>query len=447
MSFPFFRPLRGRHAVRLSARATFAGAALGIAIVCTNALAGEAPLTIAEAQRLATRQSRQLTGMDASIAASRDMAVAADQLPDPVLKLGIDNLPISGPDRLSLTSDFMTMRRIGVMQELTRPEKRHWRAEGYARTADRTAAEKTAALAAIERSTAIAWLERFYTQAMADLLLAQAAQAQREIAAAEGAYRGGRGGRADILAARSTLAMVGDRASDVGRRLRAAKTILARWTGADAEVALAAMPPIDTIPFDPARLESHLAHHPQIAVLARQEDVAQADAKLAEAGKKTDWSVEVTFQQRGPAYANMLSFGVSVPLQWQRSKRQDRELGAKLALVEQAHTEREEAERTHIAETRTMIDEWQTGRERIARYERELLPLAADRVQALTAAYAGGKATLVDVLAAQRNETETRLQALQVQLDTARVWAQLNFLFTSDTAHAHHSTTTDKAVP
>ena len=42
------------------------------------------------------------------------MAIAAGQLPDPVLKFGVDNLPLSGPDRLSLSRDFMTMRRIDI---------------------------------------------------------------------------------------------------------------------------------------------------------------------------------------------------------------------------------------------------------------------------------------------------------------------------------------------
>jgi outer membrane protein TolC len=139
--------------------------------------------------------------------------------------------------------------------------------------------------------------------------------------------------------------------------------------------------------------------------------------------------VEVAFQQRGSAYSNMVSVGISVPLQWDRKNRQDRELTARLALVEQSKAEREEALREHVAETRAMIVEWQSGRERVARYERETLPLAGERSQAVLAAYRGAKATLAEVLAARRNETEAHMQSLQLQMDTARLWAQLNFLF------------------
>src|SRR5881628_3360054 len=87
-------------------------------------LPAQAQLSLPDAQRRAVERSRQLAAQDSAVAASREMAVAAAQLPDPMLKFGIDNLPINGPDRFSVTRDFMTMRRIGVMQELTRGEKR-----------------------------------------------------------------------------------------------------------------------------------------------------------------------------------------------------------------------------------------------------------------------------------------------------------------------------------
>jgi outer membrane protein TolC len=197
---------------------------------------------------------------------------------------------------------------------------------------------------------------------------------------------------------------------------------------------LAGKPAIDVIRLDQANLESQFAHHPQIAVLGKQTEIAQAEAQLAQANKKSDWSVEVAFQQRGPAYSNMVSVGVSIPLQWDQRNRQDRELSSKLSLVEQARAEREEVLRVHVAEIRTMINEWENKRERGMRYRRELIPLAQERTSAVLTAYRGGKASLPDVLAARRNEIDVRLQALQLDSETARLWAQLNFLWPEDGA-------------
>lgn len=390
------------------------------------------PLTLAEAQKQAVARSRQLAAQGASVQATREMAAAAERLPDPVLKAGVDNLPVSGPDRFSTGADFMTMRRLGVAVELTAADKRHWRAERLLRAGDKTRAESEVALAAIRRDTAIAWLERYFTEQMAQVLAAQLKQAKDELDAAEGAYRGGRGGQADLLAARASLGGVQDRADEIAAKVNSAAIMLARWTGDDGAAALGAAPDLDTLPLDPDRLHAELDHHPQVAVLRRQEEIAEADVHLAQLAKKSDWSVELAFQQRGPAYPNMVSVALSVPLQWDQKRRQDRELSASMRLAEAATAEREEAAREHTADTAAQMQQWQSGQRRIARYQRELLPLAAERVQASLAAYRGGKASLSEVLLARRAELDVRLQALQLQMDTARLWAALRFLLPED---------------
>src|SRR5258706_5106874 len=184
----------------------------------------QAQLSLPDVQRRAVERSRQVAAQDAAVTASREMAVAAAQLPDPVLKLGVDNLPVNGADRFSLTRDFMTMRRIGLMQELTREKKRELRGQKFEREADKSTAEKDAAIAAIQRDSAIAWLERYYAEAMAAVLAEQAAQARTEIIAAEGAYRGGRARQGDAIATPRTLPALQERAGEYPSRIRPGKT-------------------------------------------------------------------------------------------------------------------------------------------------------------------------------------------------------------------------------
>ena len=394
-------------------------------------------LTLAEAQRRAVERSRQLAAQDSAVAASREMSVAAGQLPDPALKLGLDNLPINGPDQFSVTRDFMTMRRIGVMQEFTRSEKRELRAKRFENEAEKTLAEKAASVAAIQRDTALAWLDRYFAEAMAAVIAEQAKEVKLEIVAAEGAYRGGRGNQADVFAAHSALVGLEDRASELNRRISTAKTGLARWIGDGADAPLAGKPAIDSIRLDTGALDTQLAHHPQIAIFSKQEEIASTEVRLAQANKKSDWSVEAMYSQRGPSFSNMVSIGVSIPLQWDQRNRQDRELAAKLAMAEQAKAQREEALRAHIGEVRAMVTEWENGRERRARYERELIPLAKERTQAALTAYVGGKSNLTDLLLGRRNEIDVRMQAVQLEMETARLWAQLNFLFPDNVGTAH----------
>ena len=396
-------------------------------------------ISLTQAQRIAVERSQQLVAQDAAVVSSREMAIAAGQLPDPMLKLGIDNLPIDGPDRWSISRDFMTMRRVGLMQELTGAGKRRLRAERFELEAQNTIAEKDGSIAAIQRDTALAWLDRYYAEAMAAVIDAQIAESRLEIESAESAYRAGRGSQADIFAARSSLAALEDRAAEYRRRVRAAKTVLARWIGDAAQDALAGKPSFDSIRFDPRALDAEIAHHPQIAAMTKQQEIAANEARQAQANKKPDWSVELMYSQRGSAFSNMVSVGVSVPLQWDRPHRQDRELAAKLAMVEQMRAQREDMLRAHAAEVKAMVAEWESDRERRRRYDDQLIPLARERSQAVVAAYRGGKASLADALAARRAEIEVRMQALQLEMDTARVWAQLNFLFPDDGGMSHAS--------
>ncbi len=412
----------------LRLKAALLACAMALAVPL-NAWSAES-LSFSEAQRIAVQRSRQLAAQDAAVASAMEMALAAGQLPDPTLRLGVDNLPIEGPDRLSLSRDFMTMSRIGVSQEFTSVEKRRLRSARVEREADRSLAEKDAVLAVVARDTGIAWLEVFHLERLRAAVGEQIGQTRFEIEAVEGAYRGGRVSQADVLAARSTRVMLEDRLSELNRRVRNARAVLARWIGERAAAGeLVEVPAMDDVPFRSHTLEQQLASHPEITVMDREVAIKEADVRLAQANKRADWTWELAYQKRGTLFSDMVSVGVSIPLQWDQSNRQDPEIAAKLALVDKARAQRDEALRQRLTEVTTMLNEWENGRERLARYRRELMPLARARAESLESAYRSGKGELAGVLAARRNEMEVLAQSIVLEIDTARVWAQLRFLY------------------
>lgn len=407
---------------RLAALLVLGSAFIGLASHAQQAL------TLDQALRVAQDRSRQLPAQEAAAAAAREMAVAAGQRPDPTLKVGVNNLPVDGPDRLSLTRDFMTMRSVGVMQEITRSDKRKARSARFDREAEAAEAARAVALANLRRDTAMAWLERYFQERMHEALQRQRTEAGLQIEAADAAYRGGRGAQADVFAARSAVALIDDRIRQTERQIATSKTRLARWVGAEAEQPLGAPPGLAAVPLDVSNVESRLAHHPEIAMMVKQEEMARADADIAQSNQRPDWNVELMFSQRGPAYANMVSVNASIPLQLDAGNRQDRELAAKLAVVEQMRAQREEATREHLAETRSWLQEWQSGRDRLTHYDGTLIPLTAERTRAALAAYRGGSGPLGAVLEARRMEIDTRMDRLRLEMETAGRWAQLEYL-------------------
>ncbi|MES2244919.1 MAG: TolC family protein [Pseudomonadota bacterium] len=387
------------------------------------------PLTLIEAQRIAVDRSQQLVAQEALTAAAKEQAVAAGQLPDPVLKLGIDNLPADGADRGSLTRDFMTMRRIGVMQEITRSAKRQLRSERFERDAQRVQAQRQLTLVNLQRDTALAWLDRYYTQAMRELVQQQLEETRLQIQAADIAFRAGRGSQSDVFAARSAVIQLEDRVSQIGRQSRNAGLMLARWVGTtDADRPLSGSPSWQTTSLQIGVSSEHIKQHPDLRAISAEIDTVETDARLAQANKQADWSVEASYAQRGPTYSNMISIGVSIPLQWDQKNRQNRELAAKLALVDEARARYEDMLRNHEAEVRSWLNDWQTGKDRVARYRNELIPTARQRTEAALTSYRTGKSDLAGALAARRDELDIHMQALTLEMETARSWAQLNFL-------------------
>ena len=413
---------------------------LPLSTLAQTATAHTSTLTLEQALQLSQRYSQQMAMQEAAAQAARHMATAASQLPDLTLKLGINNLPVTGSDQFNLTSDFMTMQSLGVMRELTRADKRQTRSARFEREAEVADANRDLAKTNLQRETASAWLERHYLERMHSLLVTQRTEAAMQVEAAEAAYRGARGTQADVFAARSAVALIDDRIQQAHTQVLAAQTRLVRWVGPQGNQALAPPPDLSALPLDTHNLGVKLQAHPHAAVMERQEAAARADADVARSEQRPDWTMELMVNQRGPAYSHMASINFSVPLQLNQSKRQDRELAAKLALVQQMQAQREEANRERVAQVRGWLHQWQGNRERLLAYDRVLLPLNQQRTQAALTAYRGNSngGSLTTVLEARRMEIDTRMDQLRLEMETAGLWAQLNHL----TAGNHDATAT-----
>jgi len=251
---------------------------------------------------------------------------------------------------------------------------------------------------------------------------------QLQLDTVSAAIAAGRQNTADALALRGAGVTAQDRVIEQDRTIERARYALAAWLRDDASRPLANPPDTSVFDHPPTALLANLHEHPEQRVYAEREALARTDAALAANSKKSDWSLEVAYGQRGPAFSNMISVMVSIDLPWEAEKRQDRDLAAKRLLAEQAQAQTEEARRMHEAELHGFYVDWQTAGVRTERFEKLLLPLARERVAAALAAYRGGRGELGMVLEARRAETETRLGLAQTQLERARAWARLNFL-------------------
>ena len=415
-----------RASIRFGPAAALAAVVLGLLPV-SPALAAAGDLSLAEAVRLAVARSSQLGSQRAMVEASREMSGPAGELPDPKLKLGVENVPTEGVDAWSLRNDSMTMSKIGLMQEFPREEKRQLRSERARRDAERGTAVLEVTALTVRRETAIAWLARRYAADAERIVADQIAEAELAVTTAMAAYRAGKGMQADVIMVQTAVLELANRATEAALASKRARIALARYIGADADRPVGEAPDVARLPFDPARL-ADVEAQPEIRLARAQESIAATEADIARASKQPDWSAEVTYAVRGPTYANMVSLMFSIDLPWSTGTRQEREHAARLKELDAAREMREDTLRMRTAEVESMKAEWEAARTQALRVREGMLPLAAQRREAALAAYRGGTGTLAAVLEARRAELDARLALLQQEQAAARAWAWLNFV-------------------
>jgi outer membrane protein TolC len=372
------------------------------------------PLGFDEALVIAEQRSTRLAAQSAAVSAAAEQIARLTELPDPRLKVGIDNMPVSGPDAYSLTRDSMTMKRIGFMQEVPNSDKRKTRSERATRERALESANLDAQRASLRQDAAVAWLELYFAQRGQQVMEDLVREYQLEAETVSASVSGGRMPPATAVAVRSSLEL--------------ARAGLAALVGNAAERAVGAAPDTTILAHNPATLLSGLESHPSLRIYDEREALAASEVAVAASSAKPDWGVEVSYGQRSPNFSNLLTVMVSVDLPIDKAKRQDRDVASKLSLLEQTRAQREDARRMHEADVRAMIADWEIAAQRSRRFESVLLPLARERTGLALAAYRGGRGELGAVLEARRAETETGLSLLGTELERARAWARLNHL-------------------
>ncbi|PKM33763.1 MAG: hypothetical protein CVV08_04965 [Gammaproteobacteria bacterium HGW-Gammaproteobacteria-12] len=396
--------------------------------LCALALPGLASaLTLDQALLLAEREAPSLAAQAANRDAAIQAAIPAGELPDPKLLLGLQNFPIEGDARGSLTRDFMTMQMVGVMQEVPNRDKRRARVE-----AARAGIDSADALARVERlkvrrETALAWIGSFAIEQKLQLfqslyeenrLLAKAVQAQ---------IAGGRGMAIDSLAPRQEAALLAEQEDEFERNREQARAALRRWLGAAAGEPLSGTWP--SWPVDDPHFRHNLQRHPELQIFEPMTDEAEAQVRLAEAEKRSDWSWELAYQKRGDAFGDMVSAQLTFDLPLFAGRRQDPKIAAKRAEMLRLEAEREAVTRERLQELDDDLAEYRRLDRALARSQQTLVPLAEEKVQLAMADYRAGAGDLMTLVAARRELIEARLKHIDLQQQRAQTSARLYFAY------------------
>lgn len=385
-------------------------------------------LSLADAVALASREPPTLVASAAQVEAAREAARPAGALPDPKLLLGIDNLPIDGPDQYSFSRDFMTMQRIGVMQEFPSRAKRTARVAGaQSRIAVAEAQSRLTRIDAI-RQTVMAWLARSTAEQQLAQIDSLTAENRLFEAAVRARLSSGQGMATDAVAARREAALIEDRRDEFRARREQAIAELRQWIGGSAaELPLTGEAP--NLSIDDGLLKARLQHHPEFTLIDAKGRTLDAEVAEAQAAKRPDWSMEMAYQRRGPQYSSMVSLQVSIDLPVFAGSRQDPQIAARLSERRMLHADREVEVREHTQRLESYLAEYHRLRSAVDRQRDVLLPLADEKVTLAMADWRGGKISVMDVINARRERIEAGLKLIALEGERQQVAANLHYTY------------------
>lgn len=390
------------------------------------ALAG--PLTYDAALRQARATAPSLKARALGTDAARSARDAAGALPDPTLAVGIDSFPISGPLAFEPNRDDFAMARVGVSQEFPNLAKRH--AQQSRAASDIAAAEADSAVEArsVEVNTALAWINLAYAERRLAALDGLLARVDRIVGTTGSALSSGSARPAQTLAGRQAIAELQDRRAELVSQVARARAILTRWTG-DPHPEIAGSIPDFAI--DATALKAGLEGHPAIRMIDAQSAQANAGVRLAEAGRRPDFGVNLAYQRRDPRFGDYVSAGVTISLPTFTRRRQGAEISAAAAQAGRVAAEREAARRALAADLDADLADHIMHHEQWMRARDTLQPLAEQRVTLETASYAAGRASLVDVSDAYAALADAALTTLDREALVASDGARLSLTYRS----------------
>lgn len=389
---------------------------------------GDAPLTLDEAVARALAAAPEVTAAGENAAAFGSLVDSAGRLPDPALVIGMENMPVEGADAWSATSDVMTMREIGVMQAFPNRTKRRLERERASADLDIAEAERSGTSLEVARGAALAYIRRATAESVLEDLDRLRPAAELGAAAARAGVAAGEASTADAFAAEASVARLADRILELQGEARLARADLARWIGGDADRPVVPLPAFDELPQPPERLLSDAARHGPILPYEARLEAARTDVELARAGRRPDWSLELMYSKRGPAFEDMASLEFTVDLPLFAKHRQDPAIAARGADLRKLEAEREARLREHTAQVRKALIEWGQAGARLEQFERTLLPLARDRSRAALAAYRAGNGDLRAAVDSMTDEIDLLVERADLKNARGNAWVALRYL-------------------
>ena len=423
----------------------------------------QAALSLEEAVVMAQHNDPWLAGSEYRQAALAAQRTVAGTLPDPVVSVGLVNMP---SDSFEFDQEAMTQFKVGVSQLFPRGDSRALNQKRLSQLGAQHPLQREERLARVALSAAHLWLEAFRAQQTIQLIQRDRALFEQLVDVAQSSYASamGRTRQQDLVRAQLELTRLDDRLAVLQQQRETSLASLGEWlysdpagptqfgAGLQADVRLAPdLPPLQlsrpelyhpSAPISSSQMAQALRRHPALLGLDRKIAAGETTVELAEQKYKPQWSVNASYGYRedepgGDDRADFFSVGVAFDLPLFTSRRQDQQVQAALAGSAALRTEKALLLRRMVAAYAAQYRKLQRLEQRSSLYQSRLLREMQEQTEASLSAYTADDGDFSEVVRARIDALNARLDAFDIEVDRLKTVAQMNyFLVTSAASEA-----------
>lgn len=392
-------------------------------------------LTIKDAEQVAIQNDPLIVKYQAKSAAFMEEAVAENTWPDPKLKVGIMNLPISS---FSFTDEPMTQLQIGLQQAIPPGGMLEQKHERKLLMAEMERANAMGRALSVLRNLRKSWMEVYYFDQALALVQESEEVFDQLVKITQYQYRAGRGQQQDVVRAQLELSLLQDKELLMQQQKEGSIAELEKWTGASVRkhTLSAFFPELPELP-DVEEIMANIDFHPTMSMKKAQLAVARKGVAIVKETYKPTWMVDVTYGLRqgenmvngSPvARSDFMSAMVSMDLPFFTEKRQDKRLNARGQEVNAANDaiEAQRRELTRIFDS--AYANWVRLGERLEYYKGTVLPQAAQFAEASRKAYQSQVSDFAELVRARLTQLDSNLQALRIRVERAKAHYDLQYI-------------------
>ena len=400
----------------------------------------EQTLSLTQALNYALTHEPWLKASDYQEDAAIAQSIAAGTLPDPVLTVGLLNLPTNG---YAFDQEGMTQLKVDLSQKFSRGNSLALKQKALAQSAQQYSWQRADRLAQVKAIVIESWLNAYRAQRSIALIEQDKGLFTQLIEVTEASYAStlGKTRQQDIIRAQLELTRLEDKLVMLEQQFESAKNRLAQWLPMNM-----LMQPLNAeftkttglvdfanLEFD--KLIQLLMAHPAIIAIEKTVTAKQTEVALAKQSYKPQMGVNVGYGYRddtpmGESRADLLSVGFSIDLPLFTDNRQDQQVKSAIASAEATKTQK-------LVALQKLKGMYFKEFSQLARLQKRdalkntLLPQMSEQSQATLNAYTRDDGDFSDVMRARISELNAKIDALNIQVDQHIITARLNYYASS----------------